>query len=45
MRKPPKYSLHTATGQAKVRIDGEDHYLGPYGSEESKKLYDELIAR
>ena len=45
MRKPPKYSLHTATGQAKVRIDGKDHYLGPYGSEESKKLYDELIAR
>lgn len=45
MRKPPKYSRHTATGNAKVRIDGKDHYLGPYGSEESKKLYDELIAR
>lgn len=45
MRKPPKYSLHLATGHAKVRIDGKDHYLGPYGSEESKKLYDELIAR
>lgn len=45
MRKPPKYSLHRASGHAKVRIDGKDHYRGPYGSEESKKLYDELIAR
>lgn len=45
MRKPPKYSKHRASGHAKVRIDGKDHYLGPYGSEESKQLYDELVAR
>ncbi|MEJ7591122.1 MAG: site-specific integrase [Planctomycetaceae bacterium] len=45
MRKPPTYSKNRASGHAKVRIDGRDHYLGPYGSEESRKLYDELIAR
>ncbi len=44
MRKPPKYSRHTASGHAKVRIDGKDHYLGLYGSAESKQFYDVLIA-
>jgi len=45
-RKPgiPKYCLHKASGRAVVRIDGFDHYLGVYGSEESKANYDRLIA-
>ena len=41
MRRAPKYLLHRAS----VQIDGKDHYLGPYGSDESKQRYDELIAR
>ncbi|WP_437203495.1 tyrosine-type recombinase/integrase [Planctomicrobium sp. SH664] len=41
----PKYSLHRATGQARVRIDGKDHYLGVYGSAESNQRYTELLAR
>lgn len=42
-RRIPKYSLHKATGQTRVFIDGRDHYLGPHGSEESKRRYRELI--
>lgn len=41
----PGYLLHKATGQARVRISGTDHYLGPYGSEESRRRYGELIAQ
>ena len=33
--KPPSYSLHKASGQAVVKIDGRAHYLGKYGSPES----------
>jgi integrase len=40
----PKYRLHSS-GQAAVRLDGRDHYLGKFGTEESKKKYDQLIAR
>src|SRR5438067_1501969 len=40
----PSYCKHKATGQAVVRIDGRDHYLGKYGSEESRREYDRLIA-
>ena len=35
--------LHKPTGQARVRIDGKDVYLGPYGSPESRDRYDEII--
>ncbi len=41
----PSYLLHKASGQARVRIDGHDHLLGPYGSEESRVRYGELVAR
>lgn len=41
----PRYSLHKATGHARVCIDGRDHYLGPYGSEESKAEYSRLIVK
>src|SRR5262245_24574717 len=40
----PAYCLHKATGQAVVRIDGRDYYLGKHGSPESHTRYDQLIA-
>ena len=33
------------TGQARVRIDGRDHYLGPHGSEESKQKYEQIVRK
>lgn len=46
-RKPPvpKYRLHKARNAACVDIKGKRHYLGPYGSEESKKKYAALISK
>ena len=41
----PGYLHHKSTGQARVRINGEDHYLGDYGSEASRRKYGELIAQ
>lgn len=41
----PKYRLHKARGLAVVTIRGRDHYLGQYGSEESRRKYGELIAQ
>jgi len=43
-KRKPSYLLHKATGQARVRIDGKDEYLGEYGSRESRDRYDDLIA-
>ena len=40
----PSYTLHKATGQARVRFNGKDHYLGLYGSVESRRMYGEFIA-
>ncbi|MDG2130616.1 MAG: hypothetical protein P8K08_21635 [Fuerstiella sp.] len=45
MKRIPKYSLHKATGQALVRINGKAIYLGEHGSEDSKAKYDRLIAK
>ena len=42
---PPKYRKHKPTGQAVVRIQGEDYYLGPHGSVASRREYDRLIAQ
>lgn len=42
--KKPSYLLHAPSGQARVRIAGRDHYLGEYGSAESKQRYDDLVA-
>src|SRR5688572_6100875 len=39
----PKYRKHTS-GQAVVRLNGRDHYLGPYGSPESSREYDRVVA-
>lgn len=38
----PGYLTHSS-GQARVILDGTVHYLGPYGSRESKQRYDALI--
>lgn len=39
----PKYRLHKASGQAVVTFAGQDHYLGPHGTETSRREYDRLI--
>lgn len=44
-RKVPAYCLHKATGQAVVRIDGKDFYLGKYGTEASHEAYQRLVAQ
>ena len=41
----PSYAHHRPSGQARVRIDGRDHYLGPYGSEESKAEYEKIVRK
>jgi integrase len=43
-KRTPSYCHHKATGQAVVRIDGKDHYLGKFGTHESQAEYDRLIA-
>ena len=43
-RKLPSYCHHKASGQAVVRIDGKDRYLGPYGSPASYEKYHRLIS-
>lgn len=44
-QKVPTYGLHKPTGQARVYINGKSHYLGKYGSEESRKLYGDLVGK
>lgn len=41
---PPSYCLHKASGRAVVRLNGRDHYLGVYGSDESHAEYQKLIS-
>jgi hypothetical protein len=43
-RKIPAYREHTPSGQAHIRINGKDHYLGKYGTPESHDRYDEIVA-
>ena len=45
VKQRPKYLRHKATGQARVRINGRDFYLGRYGSDDSRQLYDDLIGK
>ena len=42
-KRKPSYLLHKGSGQARVRLDGQDFYLGPYGSQESYDRYDDLL--
>ena len=43
-RKIPRMSHHRASGQAVVRLNGRDCYLGPWGSQTATREYDGLIA-
>src|SRR5437588_243884 len=43
-RKIPSYRLHKPTGQAVVRLDGRDHYLGKHGTEASQEAYRRKVA-
>jgi integrase len=43
-RKLPSYRLHKPSGQAVVTINGRDHYLGAFGTPESRAEYDRIIA-
>jgi integrase len=43
-RKIPSYRLHKPTGQAVVRLDGHDRYLGKHDSPESREKYRRVVA-
>lgn len=40
----PKYGKHKASGQAVVKVDGRDIYLGPWNSKASKLEYDRVVS-
>ena len=40
----PAIRHHSRSGNARVRIGGIEHWLGPWGSADSRLRYDELIA-
>jgi hypothetical protein len=40
----PRYRRHKATGQAVIRLQGRDIYLGKYGSAASKGAYSRFVA-
>lgn len=44
MAREPGYCLHKPTGQAYVRFNGKLYYLGEYGTDESKRKYEQLKA-
>ena len=44
IRRKPAFQLHSATGQARIRIDGRDIYLRAYDSPEAHERYDDLMA-
>jgi integrase len=43
-RRIPKYRLNSTTDRACVELNGHVHWLGQFGSEESRQKYDRLIA-
>ena len=43
-RRVPKYGFHRGTGQARVRIDGKDIWLGKYGTPESMERYAKAVS-
>ena len=43
-KQKPAYLLHRPTHQARVRLNGKDHYLGEYGTPESYARYEQLVA-
>jgi hypothetical protein len=45
MNRVPKYSLHKASGQARVKYNGRVKYLGVYGTQASREAYAAFIAQ
>jgi integrase len=45
LNRPPKYSLHKPSGQAKVRYNNRTIYLGKYGTQASHEAYAEFVAK
>src|SRR5205809_977835 len=43
-RKLPSYRIHKPSGQAVVTLGGRDHYLGEYGTPESRAEYERVLA-
>ncbi|QDS99285.1 tyrosine-type recombinase/integrase [Adhaeretor mobilis] len=43
--RPPKYRFHKSTKQAVVSFFGKHIYLGPYGSQQSHRRYQELLKK
>ena len=43
-KRVPSYRRHKVSGHAVVTLGGKDFYLGPYGSEESRARYNQLVA-
>jgi integrase len=41
----PELTHHKPTGRARVRLNGQDHYCGAWGSTEARRKYDWLIRR
>ncbi len=42
-RRTPSYRRHKPSGRAVVTLAGRDHYLGKYGSPESRAEYDRVV--
>ena len=40
----PRYSLHKASGQGRIRFQGRDIYFGPYDAPESHERYARFVA-
>ena len=41
----PSYGFHKATGQARCYVNGRSVYLGPYGSDESRLRFADVVAK
>ena len=39
----PRYTKHKASGHAVVKLGGKLHYLGPFGSSQSKRKYQRIV--
>ncbi len=42
--KMPEIRLHKRSGNGRVFINGREYWLGPFGSPEARRRYEELIA-
>jgi integrase len=43
LNRPPAYRLHKPSGQARVRLNGREFWLGKYGTPESREAYARLV--